>query len=150
MSSNKRPLEEEFDFVKKVEDFIDKYYALDYVIDPKARSIPYTVNNVKSNLAYHLSMHISTYMQRKSGPFRLTDARNAMVMINAAFGNSVVKEGEGLVRKVAEYGERASTLEEENRQLKDENDKLKENNLKLEEENKALVETIQRVTGTPP
>jgi hypothetical protein len=107
--------------IEKVETFIQRLHDLDYVIDQTATNIwygrppPYpTLIDNRTNLADNLSNAITDYEANKGNEqLKLASASRCLMWINKAFACGVIKEGEGLARKLKECQEKNVRLEKD-------------------------------------
>lgn len=107
--------------IEKVDDFVRKYHDLDYVIDSRAMEIWYgssessIFDRKRTNLTDHLANAISMYDGSKDDneQNRLVAASVCLIWINRAFACGVVKEGQGLARKLRETEERNVQLQKD-------------------------------------
>ena len=131
------------DFVKKVDEFIERYYNGDYVINRyEAFHIPYGIEGKVTSLGHYLSFYITNYVVSKSKTLeeRYGIAYMLFSLITHAFATSVIKDGDGLVTKLKKYEEQVKLLREEI-------DKLGKKCLILEKENKELHKALDLFGG---
>jgi len=100
---------------ERVDTFIQRLHDLEYIITPEAKTIVYESKENKkdrSMLADELSNSITIYESRKDDDItRMKYARICNVWINRAFSCGVVRESEGLVKKLKECRDRNVRLE---------------------------------------
>ena len=101
--------------IEKVETFIQRLHDMDYIITPEATKIIYrSQSNPLDNrlLSDLLGTAISEYEKnRNSDELRLGYAQRCLLWINKGFACGVVKESQGLARKLEECREKNAQLE---------------------------------------
>jgi hypothetical protein len=131
------------DYVKKVDEFVERYYNGDYVVDVgKAFKIPYGIDGQESTLGHYLSFLVTEYVTSKTKTLadRYWHAHFLFQLITHAFAVGVIKEGNSLVTKLKK-------CEEGNKRLEEEYDKLKQEHAKLEEKYKELDDFVNKRLG---
>lgn len=101
--------------VERVETFIQRLNDLDYIISPEAGELLYGDRlNPKErgkSLADYLANSINEYEQKRDSKESEFKAIVCNLWINRAFAQGIVKEGQGLARKLKECRERNIQLE---------------------------------------
>lgn len=133
-------------YVKKVDDFVERYYNGDYVLDvPRAFSIPFGVEGQISDIGHWMSFLLTEYEISKTKTLqdKYWVAYWLFQLITHAFAVNVIKKGDGVITKL-------KNCAEEIRQLKETKEKLEHRILELERDNEELQRALdifgERVT----
>ena len=106
--------------IEKVEIFIQRLHDLDYAIAPEATKIWYYPTSTSTltppkkgrSLADSLANAITEYEGKKCDErSRVIYAHICLIWVNRAFSSGVIKEGQGLARKLKECQEKNAQLE---------------------------------------
>lgn len=104
---------------EKIDTFIQRCHDLDYVILPEARTLFFDMSTgAQKSLIDILAEAISKYTEnRENERLKQVTAEMCFLWINKAFICGVVREGDGLARKLKEANEKALLLQKDMEKL---------------------------------
>jgi hypothetical protein len=107
--------------IERVETFIQRMHNLDLVVQTDRADIQYGIPGEKAesqrSLADHLALQMKYYEENRETPLRFSYARILLIWIDRALTHGAIREGPGLLTKLAKYQEEDSRLKSENERL---------------------------------
>jgi hypothetical protein len=104
-----------------VDEFVEKFYDGDYIIDRAAFQVPCGRSGIESNLGKFLQWSVRNYVVAKSEvdvSVKISCADEVLSWLTMARGAGLIGEGKGVKTKFAQYESEIKQLQEEAEQLR--------------------------------